>query len=106
MTRTISFIHDDQRRVYALKVTIKVECELHLLAHNEYDARQQAQVVDLANYFAFNKDNLGTDDEGLLTIRNATASVSCPVDLRALPVDTFPPNNHPDFIGHGKPWRR
>jgi len=105
MTRTIHFVSDDQRRQYELKVTLKVECTLRLLAANDHDAHTQARVVDLHRFFGFTQDNLSTDDEGLLTIRNVTV-VPTPIDLRQLPLDTNPPNDHPDFIGGGKAWRR
>jgi len=102
MNNTVSFIHDDGRRVYSVPVKLIVECTLFVLVKGELDdAKHHTAHVDLQEYFSFDYNSLTTDGESLLRIDDVITLPIDPsiVDITEMSIADYPPNEHPDFVG-------
>jgi hypothetical protein len=100
----VQFRPDDGRRVYAVPVTLAVECTLYVLAKDHEQAVRYIKATDLEDYFSFDQDSLSTDGEQLLKIDDVVAPdmEATIIDISELSTDDYPPNEHPDFSGELK----
>jgi hypothetical protein len=95
----VQFQPDDGRRVYAVPVTLRVECTLYILALDDDQVKRYLKSVDLEDYYSFDTDSLSTDGDLLLKIDDVVHIDTNIVDLTELSTTEYPPNKHPDFVG-------